>query len=72
MNITRPENLITKTEKLYLMSIQPTEADYLALRERISETVKSNISNTKRCLEIYEKYAYLLSESRRVDDWVLE
>lgn len=70
-DIPRPENLITTTKKLYQMSI-PSEHDHLYhfTRKEVSRIAKVNIANTKKCLEIYNKYTFLLNEMRVIDEWV--
>jgi len=70
-DIPRPENLITTTKKLYQMSI-PSEHDqlYQKIRREVSRIAKLNIANTKQCLEIYNKYTFLLNEMRIIDEWV--
>ena len=70
LSIPRPENLITKTDKSYLMNIQADEEDFLLIRNSVSDIVRRNIANTKKCLLIYEKYGYLLQEAKKIDEWI--
>ena len=42
------------------------EFDFVQMRNEISAIVKKNIENTKKSLEVFSKYAYLLTELRRI------
>lgn len=36
----------------------------------MSRITRLNIDNTKKCLEIYNKYTFLLNEMKTIEEWI--
>lgn len=70
--IPRPENLITKTEKLFLPSISSEDFYFCRIFNETKRIVHRNLENVGRSLEVFNKYKYLLIENRVVDQWIFE
>jgi hypothetical protein len=69
--IPRPENIISKTDNLYIRPI--TQEDYLYTRSyaRASEILTTNLDNTNEVMRVYNNYLYLLTEGHVVEKWIM-
>lgn len=69
--IPRPENLITTTKKLFQMGVPEQYDDsYQRIKKEVGRIARINISNTKKCLEIFNKYTFLLNEMKVIEEWI--
>ncbi len=71
VDVPRPENLITTTKKLYQMGVpEQYDEEYQQVRREVARIARINIVNTKKSLEIFSKYTFLLSEMKVIEEWI--
>ena len=70
--IPRPENLITKTDKHFLPIMEKDDFFYQNMRNELNRILNKNLDNVSQCLNIFNRFKYLLVENRVIDQWILD
>lgn len=68
-NFPRPENNIARSEKINLWSLPADDQNFVHMKENIEAILDENLKNVEGCLEIFEKFAYLLKEVDKAVAW---
>ena len=71
-NLPRPENTIARSEKTHLWEV-PTDDKLLKLAEKeIYGILEANLNEVEKVYNIYNPFAFILEEQKKVDEFVQE
>ena len=69
-NLPRPENTISKAEKMHLWAVQKDDEIVKIAKNKIEDIIEQNINIVEQCYSIYDEYIFILKEDARIEKFI--
>jgi dynein heavy chain len=71
-NLPRPENTISKAEKMHLWAVQKDDEIVTKAKNTIEDIIEQNLNVVEKCYSIYDEYIFILKEDARIEKFLSE
>ena len=71
-NLPRPENTISKADKIHLWAVQKDDEIVNKAKSKIEDIIEQNINVVEKCYSTYDEYMFILKEDARIEKFLSE